>query len=133
MNPQHFQHFQSIYASVLLCAYILINNTVNATTQIMEAQREGALTFLMWEPFIWEYSSALSTLLIFPILIWFLRLLSFNWQNITASLGMYFGASIIFSVLHVGIMVGVRKLIYLLNDESYNFGLSWFELIYEYQ
>tara|TARA_R110000744_G_scaffold57382_3_gene120547 strand:+ start:812 stop:1552 length:741 start_codon:yes stop_codon:yes gene_type:complete len=99
----------------------------------MEAQREGALTFLAWEPFVWEYSSALSTLLIFPILIWFLRYLPFNWQNITASLGMYFGASIIFSVLHVGIMVGVRKFIYLLNDGSYNFGLSWFELIYEYQ
>ena len=72
MNLQHFQRFQSIYASVLLCAYVLINNTVNATTQIMEAQREGALTFLMWEPFVWEYSSALSTLLIFPILIWLL-------------------------------------------------------------
>ncbi|MEN8637901.1 LytTR family DNA-binding domain-containing protein [Pseudoalteromonas distincta] len=133
MNLQHFQRFQSIYASVLLCAYVLVNNTVNATTQIMEAQREGALTFLAWEPFVWEYSSALSTLLIFPILIWFLRYLPFNWQNITASLGMYFGASIIFSVLHVGIMVGVRKFIYLLNDGSYNFGLSWFELIYEYQ
>ena len=71
MNLQHFQRFQTLYASVLLCAYVLINNTVNATTQIMEVKRSGDLPFLIWEPFVWEYSSALGSLLMFPALIWF--------------------------------------------------------------
>lgn len=47
MNLQHFQRFQTLYASVLLCAYVLINNTVNATTQIMEVKRSGDLPFLI--------------------------------------------------------------------------------------
>ncbi|MEI8640220.1 hypothetical protein P4S68_00385 [Pseudoalteromonas sp. Hal099] len=46
---------------------------------------------------------------------------------------MYFGASIVFSMLHIAIMVGSRKLVYLAWGRSYDFGLSWFELIYEYQ
>ncbi|KPZ58692.1 LytTR family DNA-binding domain-containing protein [Pseudoalteromonas sp. P1-7a] len=133
MNLQHFQRFQTLYASALLCAYILINNTINATTQIMEAKRAGDLTFLIWEPFVWEYSSALGSLLMFPALIWFLKNTPFNWQKVPASLAMYFGASIIFSMLHIAIMVGSRKLVYLAYGRSYDFGLSWFELIYEYQ
>lgn len=133
MNLQHFQRFQTLYASALLCAYILINNTINATTQIMEAKRAGDLTFLIWEPFVWEYSSALGSLLMFPALIWLLKNSPFNWQKVPASLAMYFGASIIFSMLHIAIMVGGRKLVYLAYGRSYDFGLSWFELIYEYQ
>lgn len=133
MNLQHFQRFQTFYAALLLFSYVVINNTVNATTQIMEAQRDGALPFLIWEPFVWEYSSAFSTLLIFPAVVWLLKKVPFNWHNIALSLCTYFVASIIFSVFHISVMVGGRKLIYWLNELHYNFGLSWFEFLYEYQ
>lgn len=112
MNLQHFQRFQTFYAALLLFSYVVINNTVNATTQIMEAQRDGALPFLIWEPFVWEYSSAFSTLLIFPAVVWLLKKIPFNWHNIALSLCTYFVASIIFSVFHISVMVGGRKLIY---------------------
>jgi len=133
MNLQHFQRFQTFYAALLLFSYVVINNTVNATTQIMEAQRDGTLPFLLWEPFVWEYSSAFSTLLIFPAVVWLLRKVPFDWHNIALSLCTYFVASIIFSVFHISVMVGGRKLIYWLNELHYNFGLSWFEFLYEYQ
>ena len=86
MNLQHFQRFQTFYAALLLFSYVVINNTVNATTQIMEAQRDGVLPFLIWEPFVWEYSSAFSTLLIFPAVVWLLKKVPFDWHNIALSL-----------------------------------------------
>ncbi len=99
----------------------------------MEAQRDGELPFMIWEPFVWEYSSAISTLLLFPALVWLLKTQPFNWQKIPRSLLLYLLASIAFSLLHIAVMVAIRKLIYTLQDMQYDFGLVWFELLYEYR
>ena len=129
----HFQRYQTWYAALFLCSYIFINNTINASSNIMEAQRDGVLPFMIWEPFVWEYSSAISTLLLFPALVWLLKAKPFNWQKITRSLLLYLLASIAFSLLHIGIMVTIRKLIYTVQGMQYDFGLVWFELLYEYR
>jgi len=129
----HFQRHQTWYAALFLCSYIFINNTINASSNIMEAQRDGSLTFMIWEPFVWEYSSAIGTLLLFPALVWLLKTQPFNWQKIPRSLLIYLFASVIFSLLHVGIMVAIRKLIYIIQGMQYDFGLVWFELLYEYR
>jgi hypothetical protein len=99
----------------------------------MEAQRDGALPFMIWEPFVWEYSSAIGTLLLFPALVWLLKAKPFNWQKISHSILLYLVASIAFSLLHIGIMVAIRKLIYTVQGMQYDFGLVWFELLYEYR
>ena len=130
---QHFQQFQVWYVALLLSMYVLINNSINATSQIMEAQRDGALPFMLWEPFVWEYSSAVGTLLLFPALLFLLKHHPFNWQAVGRSLTTYFAASVFYCLLHVAIMVGLRKLIYGLQGRGYDFGLSWFELVYEYR
>ena len=129
----HFQRYQRWYAALFLSSYIFINNTINASSNIMEAQRDGVLPFMIWEPFVWEYSSAIGTLLLFPALVWLLKTQPFNWQNIPRSLLIYLFASVIFSFLHVGIMVAIRKLIYTVQNMQYDFGLVWFELLYEYR
>ena len=96
----------------------------------MEAKRKSAeLPFAMWEPFIWEYSSAISTLLLLPLVIITLRVFPFNWQAIKRSIFQYFIAATIFSLLHVSIMVGLRKLTYFVVQRSYDFGDLWFELL----
>ncbi len=129
----HFQRYQTWYAALFLITYIFINNTINASSNIMEAQRDGTLPFMLWEPFVWEYSSAIGTLLLFPALVWLLQAQPFNWQKITRSLLIYLFASVIFSLLHVGIMVTIRKFIYSIQQMQYDFGLVWFELLYEYR
>jgi len=129
----HFQRHQTWYAALLLFSYIFINNTINASSNIMEAQRDGTLPFMLWEPFVWEYSSAIGTLLLFPALVWLLKTQPFNWQKIPRSLLIYLLASVIFSLLHVGIMVAIRKFIYIAQGMQYDFGLMWFELLYEYR
>lgn len=129
----HFQRYQTWYTTLFLCSYVFINNTINASSNIMEAQRDGVLPFMIWEPFVWEYSSAIGTLLLFPALVWLLKAKPFNWQKITRSLLIYLFASVIFSLWHVGIMVAIRKLIYTVQGMQYDFGLVWFELLYEYR
>ena len=129
----HFLRYSSQYGAILLMVYILINNTINATSDIMEAQRDGVLPFQLWEPFVWEYSSALSTLILVPGVIFLLKYQPFNFQAISRSLCLYFFASIVFSVLHVAIMVALRKLVYWSQAGSYDFGLLWYELLYEYR
>jgi len=129
----HFLRYSGQYGAILLMVYILINNTINATSDIMEAQRDGVLPFQLWEPFVWEYSSALSTLILVPGVIFLLKYQPFNFQAITRSLCLYFFASIVFSVLHVALMVALRKLVYWSQASSYDFGLLWYEFLYEYR
>jgi hypothetical protein len=130
----HFQQYKLRYEMAILLCYFIINATVLATSVIMEAKRKGeALPFQLWEPFVWEYSSAISILLLFPLLVILLKRMPFNWLSIKHSLFHYFLASVVFSICHVSLMVGMREVIYFVMDGNYNFGDIWFELFYEYR
>ncbi|MGB2739028.1 MAG: LytTR family DNA-binding domain-containing protein [Cognaticolwellia sp.] len=130
----HFQKYKLRYEIFIFISYFFINNTLLASSEIMEAQRKNAsLPFDMWEPFVWEYSSAISTLVLLPFIFMLLRKIPFNWQAIKYSLFQYFIAASVFSLLHVAIMVGLRKLSYFMVQRSYDFGNLGFELFYEYR
>lgn len=130
----HFQKYKLRYEMAVLFCYFFINGTLLATSVIMEAQRKDSpLPFQLWEPFVWEYSSAIGVLILFPLLVMCLQRIPFNWQSIKRSLLYYFLASIAFSLCHVAIMVGIRESIYLIMVSRYDFGDVWFELFYEYR
>lgn len=130
----HFQKYKLRYEAFVLISYFFINSTLLATSEIMEAQRENAvIPFAIWEPFVWEYSSAIATLVLLPFIFMLLQRVPFNWQAIKYSIFQYFLAASIFSLLHVAMMVGLRKLAYFTVERSYDFGDLWFELIYEYR
>lgn len=130
----HFQKYKLNYEIALLFCYFFINNTLLATSVIMESQREGSvLPFELWEPFVWEYSSAISALLLFPLIVLLLKKVPFCWSAIKRSLLYYFIASVVFSLLHVLFMVIIRKVVYVVMASSYDFGNIGFELFYEYR
>ncbi|MCO4797953.1 MAG: LytTR family transcriptional regulator [Colwelliaceae bacterium] len=130
----HFQKYKLRYEMAILFCYFLINNTLLATSVIMESKRKGEqLPFKLWEPFVWEYSSAIGSLILFPMLVLLLRKLPFDWSMFKRSLFYYFIASIIFSLSHVALMVGIREAVYFIMDGQYDFGDVWFELLYEYR
>ena len=130
----HFQKYKLRYEIFIFISYFFINSTLLASSEIMEAQRNNAsLPFEIWEPFVWEYSSAISTLVLLPFIFMLLRNIPFNWLAIRYSLFQYFVAASVFSLLHVGIMVGLRKLSYIIVQRSYDFGNLGFELFYEYR
>ena len=130
----HFQKYKLRYEVTILFCYFFINSSLLATSVIMEAKRkEGSLTFQLWEPFVWEYSSAISVLMLFPLLVLFLRRMPFDWLAIKVSLFHYFLASVVFSLCHVLIMVAIREVVYFVMDGNYDFGDVGFELLYEYR
>ena len=130
----HYQKYKRRYEIAILCCYFFINSLILATSVIMEKQRQDqALPFQMWEPFVWEFSSAISVLLLFPALVFFLRKAPINWQALPQTLAYYFIASIIFSVCHVSLMVAMREAVYLVMGGNYDFGNVGYEFFYEYR
>lgn len=130
----HFQRYKLRYEILIVTAYFLINATIIATSVLMEQRRESSgLLFSTWEPFVWEYSSALSTLLLFPLIVYLLKKEPIQWQALRRSTFIYFIASLVFSLSHVGLMVGMREIVYLAMNRNYDFGNVGFELLYEYR
>jgi hypothetical protein len=130
----HFQNYKLRYEMAILFCYFFINGTILATSVIMEAKRkESTLGFQLWEPFVWEYTSAISALILFPLLVILLQRIPFSWLSIKRSLFYYFIVSVVFSLCHVSMMVGMREAVYFFMDGNYDFGDIWFELFYEYR
>jgi uncharacterized membrane protein len=127
----HFQKYKFCYEVLGIFGYLFINSVILATSVIMEANRSGVPSFQLWEPFVWEFSSAIATILLLPACVWLLKKHPFNWSKVTFSLGMYFISSIIFSIVHVSVMVTIREIIYWTQSLNYDFGNIFIEFIYE--
>lgn len=130
----HFQQHKRWYEVFIVAIYFGINNSILATSVVMEKKRDSALLpFDLWEPFVWEYSSALvSALLIIPV-VYLLKRCPMNWQHIPRTLLLYSLASFAYSLMHVGGMVAIRKLVYFTQGRVYDFGHLTYELLYEYR
>jgi hypothetical protein len=131
---QHYQQYKLRYEIAILFCFFFINGTLLATSVIMEGKRNfEVLPFQLWEPFSWEYASAISMLVLFPCLSILLKTVPFDWNAIKSSLLKYFIASIVFSILHVGLMEAIKELVYWFMNTGYDFGDFWFEMFYEYR
>ena len=130
---QRFEQRPLLYSYLLIAIYLLLNNSINATSVWMEHSRDPLNTLQLWEPFLWEYSSAFSTLLLCPFLGWMfshypMRLSNFKQLLLTHLLG-----SLLFSMAHVTLMVGIRTAVYALLQRGYDFGPVAREFFYEYR
>lgn len=134
IKHQHFQKYQAWYETIIVSVYILLNNTINATSMIMEESRNSdTLPFLIWQPFLFEYSSAIGSVLLLPAIGWLLNKRPILSENFKRTFIIYLFASIVFSLCHITIMVWLRKLVYWTQDLTYDFGDLLFELVYEYR
>jgi hypothetical protein len=112
--------------------YLAINSIVDSLSVITEyAHSDRPLD--NWEPFVWELSSAMLT----GLLIVAIGRLNQVWRFTVAAWRMplliHLLATIPFSVMHVGGMVGLRKLVYAFMGRSYDFGNLAIELQYEFR
>jgi len=104
----------------------------NAFTTLADNARGGNV-LPWWKPATWEFSSvSVVWCLIFGVA-WWLKRFPINrsdwWRSLPAHLLFTFP----YSLLHVGAMVGLRKLVYAVMGESYDFGAWWPNWIYEYR
>ncbi len=101
---------------------------------IMEESRHSDnLPFLIWQPFLFEYSSAIGSIILLPGIAWLLSRYPLLTDKVKRTIGVYFIASIVFSLCHIAIMVGLRKFVYYTQNLTYDFGNLAFELLYEYR
>ena len=108
-----------------------INAVANSIVQVMDYRRSG-IGIDSWQPVVWESSSAIVLLALVPAVVWFTRQVPPSWNGWRRYLMLHLGGSVLYSVLHVVLMVGLRHLAYAFTDASYDFGNWGQELLYEY-
>ncbi|MCD9032469.1 LytTR family transcriptional regulator [Luteimonas sp. Y-2-2-4F] len=106
----------------------LLSAAGNSTTVWMDVQRAG-LGYERWEVVSWEASSAIALLALVPATAWFTARWPVHLDNWRRRLPLYALASVAWSLLHVGLMVAMRTVVYRLHGFEYAFGDDY---VYEY-
>ncbi len=86
-----------------------------------------------WKPFVWEMSSVLVIVSLIPLVARFEDRCRIDSRPRTRVLLLHLGAAFTFSVVHTTGMVLLRKLVYLLAGQSYEFGNVFVGEFYELQ
>jgi len=85
--------------------------------------------FSPWKPFVWELSSVIAMAALIPFIIRFEKRIRIDSRPRMRALLAHIAGGVVFSILHTTGMVLIRKLIYVLARDSYDFGqvlISWF-------
>ena len=100
----------------------------------MEANRSGeGASFKLWEPFVWEFSSAIAIIVLIPGILWLTKKHPLSWLKIKQSLIIYCLGALVFSILHIFGMVMLRELVYGWQNMNYDFGNLIYEFLYEFR
>ncbi len=133
MTLERYLRHETFYAGLMFAVFLLINNTINATSILMEASRAGT-DIRLSSPFITEYSSALSNLALIPAIIWFLNRYPLKWGMLQRNLLAHLGFSVLYSAAHIALFVGLRKVIFGLQGIDYVFSNNLLvSFVYEYR
>lgn len=130
---ERFDQHPALYSYLLLALYFFINAAINASSVWMEHSRNPANSLSVLEPIVWEYSSAISTLLLCPLLFFWFNRYPLKLSGVRPQVLAHLAGTVVFSVLHVSIMVAMRELIYHWQGGDYNFGPLLREFLYEYR
>lgn len=128
---RYLKHERRYITGMLLC-FLLVETSINATSLLMEARREGQ-ALAAWAPFALEYTSGLSLLILFPAVVWFLKRFPLGWPLSGRNLGWHLLGSVAFTVLHIVLMTAFRKLLFQLAGSGYQLDALTWELLYEYR
>ncbi len=112
-------------------ALYAVNAIAGSITALMDVRR-AELGFAAWQPAVWESSSALVALTLVPAVVWFSRRVPVHFDTWRRALPLHLVGSVVWSLLHVGGMVAMRKLVYATQGESYDFSPWLREFGYEY-
>lgn len=104
----------------------------NSVVTWMDLDRVAARQPQLWEPVLWETTSALVIGALIPAIVWFERRFPVRWDTLRRALPLHLLASFAFCALHVGGMWWLRQAGYALMGERYDFGPWSVQLAYEY-
>lgn len=115
--------FELAFWPLLYC----LNATFNSITSVIDHPELAA-----WQPWSWEWSSALMFLALIPAVVALERRWPLQFETWRRSLVLHLLASVPFSLVHVLGMIALRKVAYGLAGEGYDFGPWWLNFGYEY-
>ncbi|WP_100643620.1 LytR/AlgR family response regulator transcription factor [Alteromonas facilis] len=118
---------------LLFFIYIFINNSITASSVWMEATRDGVTSLSLWEPFVWEYSSMLTNIMLIPLLLILWERFPLRFANPGRQVAIHVCISLCYALLHVVGMVLMREGAYWLAGGNYDFGDWVREFFYEYR
>ncbi|NOU51445.1 LytTR family transcriptional regulator [Pseudoalteromonas sp. JBTF-M23] len=133
LNWQRIDNNRVLLGYFAAALYLFINNTINALSVWSEHSRHGEPSIALWEPFVWEYTSALSVLVILPLMFRFFSRFPLHFAQPKKQLLVHLFGSVVFASLHILLMVALREMVYVLNTSDYNFGPIAREFWYEYR
>ena len=106
--------------------------TANVFSELTDFGRDG-VQLAWWKPALWEYSSAAMILALIPAIAWLYRRSPITVQTWRRAVPLHIAVTPVFSLIHVGGMVLLRKLGYALMHAHYDFGAWWPNWFYEYR
>lgn len=133
MTLERYLRHEHLYAGLMFAVFLMVNNTINATSILMEASRAGSE--IPWSrPFVTEYSSVVSNLMLIPFIIWFLNRFPLRWGSLRRNLLAHLAFSMLYSAAHIAIFVGLRKLVFGLQGIDYVYSNNLLvSFVYEYR
>lgn len=130
---QRYQPYRRVVEIGFWVALHVINALGNSITTLIDIRRVGLSDrFQDWEPAVWEWSSNLVLLALVPFLVWFTRRFPLHFDTWRRNLPWHVLGSLAWSIAHVAAMVAIRKAVYALQGDHYDFGNWGFEFFYEY-
>ncbi len=116
----------SLFVTGVLLAW---NNSLTVSADLTRNQIE----FKNWHPYVWEFSSFLTTYVLYFGVYWLANKIPLFTQKWLPHLAIHLVGSVAFSILHVLFMVWLRQIIYALLGGQYEFGAGYSEWLYEYR
>jgi len=115
-------------------AVALLVALVNATSNLLEAARDG-YDLPVWMPFVWEFSSFAVNLATTPAVAFAIARVPFQRGRLARAALTHLALTIPYSLVHVGGMVALRKIVYAAADQTYDFshGVLPLVLVYEWR
>lgn len=124
---QDFQRWRRPFEIGFWLAACVLNATFDSVTSAIDHPGSPG-----WQPWSWEWSSGLVFLVLLPAVIATERRWPFRFDTWRLSLPLHLLASVPFSLIHVGGMIMLRKLAYVIEGQHYDFGSWWANFGYEY-
>ncbi|MGJ7497108.1 LytTR family DNA-binding domain-containing protein [Variovorax sp. RT4R15] len=129
-----FERYRPYQRRVLVAAWITImalQGAFNSAVAVIDA-RAARRGLPAWQPVTWELSSQLVLLLLVPAVIAFERRFPLGLSTLRSNLPWHLAASVVFSLVHVAAMVGLRHLVHAGFGAPYDFGDWLARWPYEY-
>lgn len=117
LSYESFQPWRRTFEVGFWVAVYVMNATFNSVVSQIDHPRVAA-----WEPWLWEWSSALVMLALVPAVIAVERRWPIRFDTWRRNLPIHLLASVPYSLIHVAGMVALRTLAYASQGEHYDFG-----------